>query len=246
MKTSIALLLLLTSSIASYSASFHNLDFDAADTSRLIASDIPGVFYGTPEDLLPGWQLTRTPGQLPLPSLPVVWLNLSPEHGLVSLIDQNYRPDLPESHRFPVAGRFSFAMYPEFAFPSFEPYPFRLKQVGDVPNDAMSISFATFGNPVSLFVNGTEVPTIMIFDPLEGDPNARKAQMLADISSYAGQNVELEFSTAQNQHFGSVTFGIDSIYFSPVPVPEPSVWAIFGLGAVVLGWRWRRRVLSRA
>ena len=60
-----------------------------------------------------------------------------------------------------------------------------------------------------------------------------------DISSFAGQTGELRFQ-------GSRTF--DNISFSDQPIPEPSTFGLFGLGALVLGWRfaWRRKQSIRA
>ncbi len=54
-----------------------------------------------------------------------------------------------------------------------------------------------------------------------------------DISSFANQTGELRFQG------GGL---LDAIRFSDLPVPEPGVGALFGLGALLIGWRgWRPR-----
>ncbi len=59
----------------------------------------------------------------------------------------------------------------------------------------------------------------------------------ADISSYAGQTGEILFRTPAQ------TGGIlDNIQFSTVAVPEPGVWSLLGLSALLVGgWRWKNR-----
>ena len=63
---------------------------------------------------------------------------------------------------------------------------------------------------------------------------ARYITFGGDISPFAGQTGELLF-----QGNG----GLDNIFLSNLPIPEPGLLNLFGLGALVLGWHYlgRRR-----
>jgi len=53
---------------------------------------------------------------------------------------------------------------------------------------------------------------------------------VADISAFAGQTVDLEFTTPTSFLF----YGLDSISFSPQIIPEPRAQILFGLGGLML------------
>lgn len=60
----------------------------------------------------------------------------------------------------------------------------------------------------------------------------------ADVHTWAGQTAELDFTAfAQRPHIGAVNLFLDSIQFSTQVVPEPGVFGLCVLGAVLLGWR---------
>jgi hypothetical protein len=66
----------------------------------------------------------------------------------------------------------------------------------------------------------------------------------ADIHTWAGQTAELDFTCiAQRPHHSDTYLYLDSIQFSTVTVPEPGVFGLSALGALLLGWRglWRQR-----
>ena len=65
----------------------------------------------------------------------------------------------------------------------------------------------------------------------------------ADIHAWAGQTAELAFTAiAGNPHVSNNYLFLDSIQFSTLPVPEPSVFALCALDVVALCWyRLRRR-----
>ena len=58
-----------------------------------------------------------------------------------------------------------------------------------------------------------------------------------DISAFAGSITELRFTAFPNNYPGSTVFALDSIQFSNQPIPEPSVFGLLGLGALLLRWR---------
>ena len=106
-----------------------------------------------------------------------------------------------------------------------------ISQVGDVPLDAQSIRFlgsvGYFGPPLRLdelfgvFVNNEQLPVLDL--SFDGPYHTYGA----DVSQFAGQNVDLRF-TALNVNY---TEGLimDSISFSAEPVPEPSTLALWAL-----------------
>ena len=78
-----------------------------------------------------------------------------------------------------------------------------------------------------MFFGGQYIPLVQF------GTSGNNIVMAGDISMFAGQTGELRF-------VGGGLF--DDIQFSPVPIPEPGVLGLFGLGAVLLGWRllWKR------
>jgi len=44
---------------------------------------------------------------------------------------------------------------------------------------------------------------------------------------------------AEQPHVNNHYLYLDSVGFSNQPIPEPSVFGLFALGSLVLGWRWR-------
>jgi hypothetical protein len=118
-----------------------------------------------------------------------------------------------------------------------------LAQTGTIPADSHSIQFAgrmgftdlnsrftaSFGGqPLALVQTGT-----MADYGLYG----------ADVSAFAGQTGELRFMvSAGTSGTGMRNIFLDSIQFSPMPVPEPGALAVLAPGAAVfLLWRSRRR-----
>jgi hypothetical protein len=64
----------------------------------------------------------------------------------------------------------------------------------------------------------------------------------ADISSYAGQTGQLLFTTIADIPFASGGL-LDNIQFSSIPIPEPGVVGLLGLGG--LSFLWHRRKMAR-
>jgi hypothetical protein len=99
-----------------------------------------------------------------------------------------------------------------------------LSQTGLVPAGAQSINFLVGGHSptedaAAMMINGVTIPLV----PISG------GRMAADISSFAGQVVQLTFTTSTDQH--NNLFYFDDIQFSASPVPEPSTFAQAALGA---------------
>ena len=108
---------------------------------------------------------------------------------------------------------------------SFFPGPsdIRVQQIGTIPADAAGLWIGSAGR-VEMFVNGTQVP----------DPQAGASSRIVDISAFSGQTVDLGFRVVPGF---SARFDI----FGFVQVPEPSTWALFGVGAAAIFCIGRRK-----
>jgi hypothetical protein len=216
MKKFVSFLLLLLLGTAVESAPFQNLGFDVYDPST---------------GLLPGWHVQD----------PVTDGSHNTSEGVLIGVDQitaglNYGTlidtniSLQLGYNLPVSGQYSLGFWPGFdGNGSFA--PFSLTQTGDVPADAKSIHFVGFGGAFELRVNHLLVP--LVYD---NTPGTIAVNVYGDMSAFAGQTVELDFTTIK----GARPNGIDSILFSPQIVPEPTTCLFFGLGW--LGLLARRKI----
>lgn len=101
-----------------------------------------------------------------------------------------------------------------------------LWQTGTVPSTARSLQLRAFG-PLAVFLGDTALPLQSLGGNLYG----------ADVQAFAGQTLELRLVNTSNSLSDAVV--VDSIVFSPSPVPELPTLALFGLG--LAGWAATRR-----
>jgi hypothetical protein len=112
-----------------------------------------------------------------------------------------------------------------------------------VPDDAAWLTFHAWGGWIpgqtTISFAGQDLSPIAIRDPSDPDSYA----VHADISTFAGDTGELRFTFRAIDLGGGAWLGgvlyLDDIQFAPVP--EPHVWALFGLGALALTLARRRR-----
>jgi len=119
-----------------------------------------------------------------------------------------------------------------------QPGDVTLAQTGLVPVGAESLQFKAYAlysypfNPFAVTLGGQTLSLL----PLQAGSNYTLYG--ADIHALAGQDAELDFTLfAQRPHMGNNYLYLDSIEFSDQAVPEPGVFGLSALGALLLGWR---------
>jgi len=214
-----------------FGAAFQDLNFDSANTNNIFDGSGFGDYYGLNADLIPGWQLFE--GTVPVGP---IGFNLTlPGSGYTTILSPDFGAHAP------VVGLYSFAMLPRFDVQGrFD--AISLAQSGDVPPDARSIHFLSYGAPLQLEISGLLVP--LLYTPISPQPGWNRSipvfDAAGDVASYAGQNVELKFTTLLIPNYQGLN-GLDEIAFSPMPIPEPGTFVLFSLGCAIWGVRLRRR-----
>lgn len=133
----------------------------------------------------------------------------------------------------PLLGDYSvFLQGPSFAA---APASAAISQSGQIPQDAKSLRFlASPTSSLEVMFAGQSIPLV------EMNATATYRILGGDISAFAGQSGELRFSVLP-QHSGL----LDSIFFSPQPIPEPTVLGLSAVAAIVLVMhRWRQSSLK--
>jgi hypothetical protein len=188
---------------------FRNLDFD----DGVIVHPEGGAFYATVSEALPGWSAFRDDGQ---PMSSIFYNSLALSFASVSIHD-SMSPIFP-----PIEGRFSIYLSGGF---SLGPFGVAVSQIGTIPFDSKAIIYKGRGTErIDLSFNGETLPTINLLSTTE------YSYLGADISAFAGMTGDLRFQARPLIGYGE----IDSIFFSPVAVPEPSTYALGICGVFLL------------
>jgi hypothetical protein len=220
---------LLASSSHGEAASFQDLNFDSANTNNIFDSSGVGDYSGLMSELMPGWTLVGGTNTATY----VGYNRTQPGSGYATVVSPAY------VNAYPVVESYSFGMLPKYdLLGTF--VAFSLSQSGDLPSDAQSIHFLSYGAPLELQVNGTDLSLDYTPVPSQWNPGIPVFDAAGDISSFAGQNVELKFTTLRTPNYQGLN-GLDEIYFSNIPVPEPAPWVVFSLGGLALVWFRHRR-----
>ena len=113
-----------------------------------------------------------------------------------------------------------------------------IRQTGTLPASTAAILFQAEGGfgPLLISLNGQNIP----ISAVSNGPNFTLYG--GDVSAFAGQTAELRFSAPEGYNANN-DWTLDSIMFSPTPVPEPADWTIFLVGGygIATRTRWSRR-----
>ncbi len=210
------LALLLSAGGASAQGTFQNLDFEQA---TIAPTPVGGSIYpADPAQCFPDW----TVGSSGYGTV-VMYNDLSLGAPAACLMG----PDFPNGAGYtPLQGSYS-VLLEYFGIAGGPP---TLSQTATVPSGAQSISFLVpsgadvFDSTATVVtLNGVNIPLV----PIAGD------RVAGNVSAFAGDEAQLTFSTINSD----VGIYFDDIQFSDSSVPEPAVFGLSALGALLLGWR---------
>jgi hypothetical protein len=202
---------------------FVNLDFEAAS----FVSTVPHPFYGNIQasSAFPGWTVLNGAGPTPW-----AWSNAVTYTPFASA-------SLFSTAGNVIAGQYSITMFSGALSSNgtFVASDLALTQTGLVPAGSQSLRLAVRGDVFNVSLGGTSLPLI----PLSRATNNFLAYTVwgADITGHANLSEELRITVPYDGvlltgHYHSIV--LDSIFFSPNPIPEPRVWSLLGLGALAL------------
>jgi hypothetical protein len=209
---------------------FGNLDFESANVSGHSPGDEVAASAA-----LPSWTAYFSSSSDPTASSfsTVGYDGLSIGPAFISLEDLNAPNGTGGFSLFPMQGNYSVFLQGSQGSVPFPPgTSTSIGQTGTIPNTSQSLTFfAILGGNFQVTFNGQNISYSAV------GSGANYTIYGADISSYAGQTGQLLF-TAPNQ----TSTLLDNIQFSSSAVPEPSEFALSGLGALLLGFRrWTKK-----
>jgi hypothetical protein len=213
-------------------AEFRNLGFDEANTNNLVnvtGNPSDRILFGPATEMLPGWTIysgTNTDIRV----APVGFNAVLGGPGYVTLLT-------PSFTGLAVTNGYSLFLQPATPNPPQE-RPYNLVQSGDIPLGARSVRFINYGDRIDLSINNT--PVGLSYDARGSLPNFSDVPLafaMGDVTQFAGQNVDLRFTTSGSGPLRQ--YGLDMISFSPEPVPEfgVPVSTLFGGMLLFLGRR---------
>jgi hypothetical protein len=205
---------------------FQNLDFESANVPVVPSSQPVQVLTS---DALPWWTVYAGPYQ----QSQVGYNGVSAGGTLVSIIDLHTQG----FNNRVIGGNFTVTLDSGTFFVNGNQQivaSAAIAQSGTIPVGTRSLMFDASGGVSELVVTlgGQGLP----FGALSSGANFTTYG--ADISAFVGQTAELRFTEQPNAapDIFKIAF-LDDIQFSPTSVPEPGVFGLFTLGALLLGWR---------
>jgi hypothetical protein len=206
---------------AAQGGEFQNLGFESAGTNNLerIYPDQDSGF-GTTADLLPGWNLL-------FGTASVTGLNYNDYFSLGATKATVFNARHPAFAGMGASG--DYGVY--FSETSLIRDRFTLVQVGTIPSSAKILSYRYYYAGFDVEIDGQKLV------PVTGGTFSPVPTMATyDVSSFAGQTVELRLSAAELPSFflGSANM-IDDIAFS---VPEPSTGMLLTAGGAIVSIRY--------
>ncbi len=207
---------------------FQNLDFESANVAGYPASSTDAPIGSA----LPGWSAYLITGGTTQGLAQVGYDAISLGGSGVTVVDGGAYPILP------LQGVYSAMLFGTDLNGSTTAM---ISQTGLVPNGTMSLTmevYAFYNFEVTL--GGQTISMI----PLQTVSNGSYSYTLygGNISAFAGDVETLSLIAPPTGGPNGVEF--DNIQFSPSAVPEPSSFGLFGLGGLLLAWRYRKNAAS--
>jgi hypothetical protein len=206
---------------------FQDLDFESATLVPIPSDPYNRVYFSL---ALPGWSGFSGTNQLNAALYDSIFLDSTG----IGIMDTN-------SHYFGGVIQGNYTAFLEAGSQLFtgSPADASLAQTGLVPVGTKSLSFfaESFG-PFSVSLGGTNLNLVSF--PVAGQ-NYNLYE--ADISAFAGQTTELEFTLFSEEPSGLNAMSLDDILFSPDAIPEPSslILVLVGVACLVFWQAARRR-----
>jgi hypothetical protein len=203
---------------------FQNLNFDSAD---IPPSTAPGAFVSASAGL-PDWTVYLfQPGVGIEPGSQIFYDSVSLGGATVAINDANTGFGFA-----PLQGSFSAVLFGGAFLQSAT-----ISQTGLVPSGTLSLqAFMQWSGAAPVIMVGGQTINML---PLQTFPNYTLYG--GDISTFAGQVAALSFTEPPPADNPPSELILDNIQFSDQTVPEPGVFGLFALGAVLVGWRGLRR-----
>ena len=148
--------------------------------------------------------------------------DISLSGGSISIFDTNPPPSM-----MPIQGKYFVELVGSGPNPNYG--PISLGQIGQIPVGTQSVSYWGIDEGMQITFAGQPLTFV------ETGSTANYSIYAAEISAYAGQTGQLLFTASP----GSGGF-LDNIQFSSSPIPEPSELTLAVLGALLLGFHYRR------
>ena len=220
----------IVAAVAKAQGTFQNLDFESASLVP-----IPGGSRVQFAPAFPAW--TGYVGGIQQTS--ALYNVAALDSSAISIIDSSVSIQFLSDAAQHDHGNFTTVLQAGFALGTFQPADTTLAQTGLIPAGTQSLLFNAYTyipNPGTFAVTlGGQALTLL---PISTDPNSTLYG--ADIHAWAGQTADLAFTAfAQRPHASNIYLYLDSIQFSNQPIPEPSMFGLFALGAL-LGLRFVR------
>ena len=211
----LALLLSVTGVLCQ--GTFRNLDFEL---STVVGPSAPAIALVSDWTAYGGWGVSNYSGGMAL-----IYNSETLDAANASLVGVDY-------YRPAIQGNYSIFLKGGGTYYPYGPVPWTngssIGQTASIPATAQSLSYwGASWNSLRVTFNGH----VISFSPIQS--NANYVVYGADISAYAGQTGELLL----NAPWPNAAAMIDQIQFSNLPVPEPSVFGLSALSALLLGCR---------
>jgi hypothetical protein len=201
---------------------FLNLDFESANVSGY-----PPGSSGVPiSAALPGWSGFYGSAQ----TSQVAYDGISIGGAVISVVDSN----VPFSYFNPIQGEFSAYLFGGGEQPLLSS---TISQTGVVPTGTQSLLMDARVSGASFVVMlGGQTINMIALQSFQ-----RYTLYGGDISSFSGEAAALSFTIPPASGVQPSMFELDNIVFSDQPIPEPGVFGLSVLAALLFGWRVVRR-----